>query len=134
MDERDRDQLERMVVHAEAALGYKRAGGRAWWKDPRTFDAVIMRITQVGEAATRVSATTAAGIPGVPWVQIRNTRHRIVHDYMNTDEQIVREIVVRELPVLVRALTKSLGAPASSRRPRATGARTTARQNPKGRR
>lgn len=132
MDERDRDLLERMVAHAEAAIGYKRAGGRAWWTDPRTFEAIITRITQVGEAATKVSATTAAGIPRVPWVQIRNTRHRIVHDYMNADVQIVREIVTRELPALVRALTKALQPPAPARRPGATGARTTARRSPKG--
>lgn len=129
MDERDRDQLERMVVHATAAIDYKRAGGRAWWKDPRTFDAVVMRITQVGEAASKISATTAAGIPGIPWVQIRNTRHRIVHDYMNTDVEIVRAIVTQELPTVVRALTKLLRPVGPVKRPRPSGARTTARRS-----
>ena len=65
---------------------------------------------------------------GDAWVQIRNTRHRIVHDYMNTDVLIVREIVTKELPALVRALTKALRPPSPARRPRATGARTTARR------
>lgn len=54
MDDRDRQHLGDLVGHAQAAIGYARAHGRGWWKSAETLDAVLMRISQVGQAAMRV--------------------------------------------------------------------------------
>ena len=59
----------------------------------------------IGEAASRVSHKTLASHPGIPWRRIVGMRHRIVHDYMNIDEDILWEVVTRSLPELIEILT-----------------------------
>jgi len=110
MDDRDRQWLETMIEHAEAAIGYARAGGRVWWQDRRTVDAVLMRISQVGEAARRTSAEALAGIPEVDWRSVKGSRAKIVHDYLELDIVIIRGVVSRQLPSLVSATRRALDA------------------------
>ena len=46
-------------------------------------------IQVIGEAAARVSADFCGLHPGVPWKAIVGMRHKVVHDYLNVDEDIV---------------------------------------------
>jgi hypothetical protein len=62
MDDRDRAHLELLLGHAAAAIGYAKARGRRWWKNPETVDAVLMRITQVGEEARKTSPGALAEV------------------------------------------------------------------------
>ena len=62
MQDRDRDQLKRLIEHAEAARAYARAGGARWWTDQLTRDAVMMRIAQIAEAAKRTSPEALAEV------------------------------------------------------------------------
>ena len=62
----------------------------------------------VGEAASRVSPGMAATHPAIPWRRIVGMRHRIVHDYMDIDEDILWEVVMRSLPELIVLLTPLL--------------------------
>ena len=59
----------------------------------------------VGEAARHVSAAFSNAHPDVPWTKIVGMRHRIVHDYLDVDEDLVWVVVTRDLPPLVRALS-----------------------------
>jgi uncharacterized protein with HEPN domain len=58
----------------------------------------------VGEAATRVSPATRAAHPEVPWERITGMRHRIVHDYVRIDADIVWETAMHRLPELIAQL------------------------------
>ena len=58
----------------------------------------------IGEAASRVSAEFRSAHPEIPWASIIGMRHRIVHDYLNVDEDIVWSTVTQELPRLVEQL------------------------------
>ena len=40
----------------------------------------------------------------IPWKRIIGMRHRIVHDYMNVDAEILWEVVRRNVPELVAML------------------------------
>jgi uncharacterized protein with HEPN domain len=60
----------------------------------------------IGEAARRVSPQTCAAHPEIPWREIIGMRHRIVHDYMNVDEDILWHVVTKDLPPLIAALEK----------------------------
>jgi uncharacterized protein with HEPN domain len=40
----------------------------------------------------------------VPWTDIVGMRHKVVHDYLGVDEDIVWEVVTDDLPRLVAAL------------------------------
>ncbi len=58
----------------------------------------------VGEAATNVSAETAAAFPSVPWRAIAGTRDRLVHAYFDVDFDRLWQIVAVDLPSLVATL------------------------------
>jgi len=107
MDDRDRKHLSDLVVHAQAAVGYARAHGRGWWKNAETLDAVLMRISQVGEAASRTSPEALAEVPGVAWRDVRGMRAQIVHDYQAIDVLIIRGVVARQLPRLITGVRKA---------------------------
>ncbi|MBE0697511.1 MAG: DUF86 domain-containing protein [Anaerolineaceae bacterium] len=58
-------------------------------------------IQVIGEAAQQVSKEFQNLYPQVPWREIIGMRHRIVHDYLNVDEDVVWEVVQNDLPKLV---------------------------------
>ena len=42
--------------------------------------------------------------PEIPWVNIIGMRHKVVHDYLGVDEDIVWQVVTEDLPHLVATL------------------------------
>jgi uncharacterized protein with HEPN domain len=42
--------------------------------------------------------------PEVPWENIIGMRHKVVHDYLGVDEDIVWQVVAEDLPKLVESL------------------------------
>jgi uncharacterized protein with HEPN domain len=66
--------------------------------------ALAHMIQMIGEAAGRVSSQTQTANQHVPWPEIIGMRHRIVHDYMNVDYDIVWEVATRKPPGLVEQL------------------------------
>jgi len=42
--------------------------------------------------------------PEIPWDNIVGMRHKVVHDYLGVDEDIVWQVVTEDLPQLVEAL------------------------------
>lgn len=64
-------------------------------------------IQVMGEAARRVSAEGRALFPELPWREIVGMRHKIVHDYMYVDADIVWSVVTADLPALIPALERA---------------------------
>lgn len=58
----------------------------------------------VGEAARRVSDGFCRKHSDIPWKAIIGMRHKVVHDYMDVDVDIVWDTVTRELPPLIELL------------------------------
>ena len=58
----------------------------------------------IGEAARKVSAKFQRAHPEIPWRNIIGMRHRIVHDYMRVDEDILWQVVTNDLPELLPLL------------------------------
>jgi uncharacterized protein with HEPN domain len=109
MDDRDREHLGNLLAHAEAAIGYTKVHGRDWWKNRETVDAVLMRISQVGEAASRTSPQALAEVPSIAWRDVKGIRAKTVHDYEMIDLVVIRGIVDRQLPPLIAAVLRVLG-------------------------
>jgi uncharacterized protein with HEPN domain len=63
-------------------------------------------IQVIGEAARRVSSQFRERYPEIPWEAIAGMRSKIVHDYMNVDEDIVWDSVTQELQPLIEELKK----------------------------
>jgi uncharacterized protein with HEPN domain len=58
----------------------------------------------IGETARQVSRDFRVTHPEVPWENIIGMRHKVVHDYLGVDEDIVWEVVTADLPKLVESL------------------------------
>lgn len=62
----------------------------------------------IGEAASRVSASTRDAHSNIPWGQIIGTRNRLVHGYDQIDYNILWQIISVELPTLLELLNDIL--------------------------
>jgi len=55
--------------------------------------ALIHLVQVIGEAARQVSREFTVTHPEVPWENIIGMRHKVVHDYLGVDEDIVWQVV-----------------------------------------
>ena len=77
----------------------------------RQFDAdenlrlALLHLVQiVGEAARRVSEDGRSRHPEVPWRQVVGMGNKIVHDYMDINEDILWSTVTQDIPLLAGKL------------------------------
>ncbi len=82
-------------------------------KDREAFDndeilrlALTHLLQVIGEAARRVSQSFQENHSDIPWKAIMGMRHRVVHDYLNIDEDIVWRTLTHELVHLIFELEK----------------------------
>lgn len=75
--------------------------------DDKTVDAVLRRLTVIGEAAKRIPESERFAYPEVPWRRITGLRDRVVHDYLGTDLNIVWEVLQEHLPELIHRLPET---------------------------
>jgi uncharacterized protein with HEPN domain len=68
--------------------------------------ALIHLVQVIGEAARQVSREFTTSHPDIPWENIIGMRHKVVHDYLGVDEDIVWQVVTADLPPLVTALER----------------------------
>lgn len=71
--------------------------------DPKTQDAVIMKILVIGELAARMldkHAGFVAQHPQIPWQFMKGIRNRMAHGYFELDLGIIWDTVATELLVL----------------------------------
>ncbi len=73
-------------------------------KDENLRLALAHLLQTIGEAARRVSGEYREAHPEIPWSGIVGMRHKVVHDYMDVDEDVVWKTAVEEIPRLIAAL------------------------------
>jgi uncharacterized protein with HEPN domain len=96
-----------MLDKAQEALSLVKGKARQDYDRDTVLRLALTHLIQViGEAARRVSSTFRERYPQIPWDAIAGMRNKIVHDYMDVDEDIVWDSVVHELPLLVDELKR----------------------------
>ena len=93
---------------------YTEAGKRAFFADIRTQDAVIRNLQVLAESTQRISDSTQARHPEVPWHGIAGFRNVVVHGYLGIDLKQVWLIVEQDLIELqnqVEAMLRRLDGP-----------------------
>lgn len=80
-----------------------------FWHDNEKRDAVALRLSIIGEAASHVSPAAQKALPSIPFKQIRGLRNRIAHDYGAIDFKIVWNVTQKEITPLIAALEAYLG-------------------------
>ena len=73
---------------------------RGTLSDGLVFDAVRLRLIEIGWAVKRVSPDVLAAEPDIPWEDIAGMRDRLAHRYFDTSHAIVQATVDRDLPIL----------------------------------
>jgi len=66
-------------------------------QDVLVQDAVLRRLTIIGEVVKSVPDVVRSRYPGVPWRKIAGTRDRVVHDYNHVDLELVWQIISDDL-------------------------------------
>ena len=90
---------------------YAAVGEAAFLADRMRQDAVIRKLEIVGEAVKRISETTRARRPEIPWKQIAGMRDRLTHDYFGVNLGLVWRVVERDLQTLHAAVDVLLSRP-----------------------
>ncbi|WP_432503230.1 HepT-like ribonuclease domain-containing protein [Kineococcus arenarius] len=72
--------------------------------DGLVFDAVRVRLIEIGEAVKAVPDEVLAGEPDLPWSEIARMRDHLAHRYFDTTHAIVAATVSQDLPELRRAV------------------------------
>src|SRR2546429_5136130 len=71
--------------------------------DGLVFDAVRVRLIEIGEAVKALPADLLAHEPDVPWTQVAGMRDRLAHRYFDTSHAILTATREGDLPELGRA-------------------------------
>lgn len=97
--------VEHMLEMARKASSKAHAVSREEFDRDENLRLALTHLLQViGEAAGRVSGTFKENHPQIPWSAIIGMRHRVVHEYLNVDEDIVWDTGRNDLPELISQL------------------------------
>lgn len=72
--------------------------------DGLVYDAVRVRLIEIGEAVKAISPELLASAPEIPWSAIARMRDHLAHHYFDTDHAIVADVVENELEDLTVAV------------------------------
>jgi uncharacterized protein with HEPN domain len=105
---RDRQRLADIQAAIDAIRSHLQRGTLA---DGLVFDAVRIRLLEIGEAVKALPAALLHTQPGIPWSQIARMRDHLAHRYFDTGHAILQATTDDDLPELERAvesMTQSL--------------------------
>lgn len=63
---------------------------------------VTTPLYNIGEHAYNLSEDTKNAFPEIPWVKIAGLRHRLVHNYDDTNWSVVSEVLFNDLPEFLK--------------------------------
>jgi uncharacterized protein with HEPN domain len=113
-----RHDEERLNDVLAAALAITNHLARGSLRDGLIYDAVRVRLIEIGEAVKSIDPQLLAQEPDIPWNDVAGMGNHLAHRYFDTVHSIVQATIDNDLPILVAAsqrLLESLG-PADTER------------------
>ena len=101
MTYRERQRLADIQAAIDAIRSPLQRGDLA---DGLVFDAVRIRLLEIGEAVKALPAERLSTQPAIPWAQVARLRDRLAHRYFDTDHAVLQATVDNDLPGLERAV------------------------------
>lgn len=99
--------LGHMLDTARLIVGKVNGKSRAEFDADENLRLALAHLIQTfGESARRVSTAFRESAPQIPWRSIIGMRHKVVHDYLHVDFDIVWAVATVDLPPLVSELEK----------------------------
>lgn len=105
MSRNTRQRLDDVLVAASAISAHMQRGSI---DDPLVFDAVRIRLIEIGEAIKDIEPELLAREPTIPWADVAGMRDHLTHRYFDTAHSIVAATVDHDLPALVEAVERLL--------------------------
>jgi uncharacterized protein with HEPN domain len=105
---RERHRLADIQAAIDAIRSHLQRGDLS---DGLIFDAVRIRLLEIGEAVKALPAELLDTQPAIPWREITRMRDHLAHRYFDTAHGILQATVDDDLPELeraVRAMAKTL--------------------------
>ncbi len=99
----DAQRLDDVLAAAAAIESHLARGTLA---DGLVFDAVRVRLIEIGEAAKDIDPDLLANEPDIPWADVARMRDYLAHRYFDTDHEIVTATVEHDLPPLIAAVER----------------------------
>jgi uncharacterized protein with HEPN domain len=81
------------------------------FSDGIVFDAVRIRLVEIGEAAKGLDEAVRMLEPSIPWGAVIRMRDRLAHRYFDTTDAVVATTAIHDLPVLRAAVERLLARP-----------------------
>jgi len=75
-------------------------------RDENLRMAIAHIIQTIGEAARNLGEDFRKDHPEIPWTKVIGMRHKVVHDYMEVNYDIVWDVATVEIPSIMPALEK----------------------------
>jgi uncharacterized protein with HEPN domain len=105
MKKSDEERLKKISAYCSEAIAFTNdINQESFLDDLKTIRAVTMTLVQIGELVYKISDELKELYCEVPWRQIAGLRHRLVHDYGNTDYAAVWEIIRVNIPELQNSI------------------------------
>jgi uncharacterized protein with HEPN domain len=98
---RERQRLADIQAAIEAIRSHLQRGDLS---DGLVFDAVRIRLLEIGEAVKALPTEMLSAQPAIPWAQIARMRDHLAHRYFDTDHAVLQTTVDNDLPELERAV------------------------------
>lgn len=70
------------------------------------FDAIRMRLVEIGEAVKDIDPGTLADEEGIPWSDIAGMRDKLTHHYFDTEHAMVFATARVDIPPLLEAVDR----------------------------
>ena len=105
----DRVYIQHMIDNSNKAINFIKDINRKDFDNDEKLRLALTHLLQIiGEAARRISPEFRSNHPQIPWKEIVGMRSKVVHDYLNVDEDIVWQTIKNDLPALILELEKIL--------------------------
>jgi len=79
--------------------------------DGLVFDAIRLRLIEIGEAVKRISPALLASEPDIPWEDVAGMRDRLAHRHFDTSHAIVQATIEHDLPILDAGVQRLISRP-----------------------
>lgn len=103
MSRRDLQRLDDIEAAVAAIHQHTERGDLA---DGLVFDAVRVRLIEIGEAVKGISPGLLASEPTIPWADIAGMRDHLAHRYFDTTHAVVQATIEHDLPPLAEAVRR----------------------------
>jgi uncharacterized protein with HEPN domain len=95
--------LDDIAVAVAAIESHLRRGDIS---DGLVFDAVRVRLIEIGEAVKQISPDLLATETSVPWQSVAGMRDRLTHHYFDTSHAVLQRTIDEDIPMLKNSLAR----------------------------